>query len=102
MYHRYILTVEEYYERASAESKKQLLALRSIIQKLLRGSEEVISYQIPTFVLQGKKVVGIAAFKHHVSLFPSSSDRKDREGSLGATGPQFSRKAASKKGRLIT
>ena len=39
---------------------------------MIPGAEELITYQMPTFKLHGKAVVGFAAFKKHLSFFPFS------------------------------
>lgn len=64
------MTVAEYYEQAPAAAKDQLQKLRQLILGELEQPEEVISYQIPHFVCQGKRVVAIGGFRQHVSLFP--------------------------------
>lgn len=46
--------------------------LRRTILELVPEAEEIISYGMPAFRLQGKVVAGFAAFKQHVSYFPHS------------------------------
>src|SRR5258708_127119 len=68
------MTAQDYYNQVEPTAKPTLLALRELIRPLLGGQpEEIISYQIPTFVYQDCKTVAIAAFKDHVSLFPLGS-----------------------------
>jgi uncharacterized protein YdhG (YjbR/CyaY superfamily) len=38
----------------------------------LPGAEEVISYQIPTYKLQGEPVLYFAGWKQHFSLYPAT------------------------------
>jgi uncharacterized protein YdhG (YjbR/CyaY superfamily) len=62
-------SVDEYLAQVqSEEARASLLALRAIILDEIPDAEEVISYGIPTFKLNGP-VVHYAAFKNHCSLF---------------------------------
>jgi len=47
-----------------------LRCVRSIIRKVLPDAEETISYQIPTYKLDGQYVVYFAGWKKHWSLYP--------------------------------
>ena len=49
--------------------------MRQTIRECAPGAEEAISYQIPTFKLNGN-LVHFAAFKDHISFFPTSSGRE--------------------------
>ncbi len=49
-----------------------LRATRDLIAKELPGGEQVISYAMPTFKIDGIAVVGIEGFAAHNSLFPYS------------------------------
>lgn len=60
--------VEEYLAAQSPEVRAALERLRRIIKSMVPGSEEVISYQIPTVRYLGA-LVGYAAFQHHCSLY---------------------------------
>ena len=56
------------YLRAVEEPKRSALqTLRRTILELLPGAEEVISYGVPAFRVQGKTVAGFAAFKNHLN-----------------------------------
>ena len=57
---------------APKEAQGSLRQLRHIIKSLAPEAEETISYQIPTFKLNGRYLVHFAAFKNHVSLYPAS------------------------------
>lgn len=54
------------------EVRARLNALRRCIQKAAPKAEEIISYRIPTFRLNGN-LVHFAAFKHHIGFCPTSS-----------------------------
>jgi uncharacterized protein YdhG (YjbR/CyaY superfamily) len=47
--------------------------MRAAIRKALPGSEETISYKIPTYKLQGRTIVHFAAWTNHVALYPTGS-----------------------------
>lgn len=47
-------------------------ALRRTILEIIPDAEQVISYRIPAFRLEGKIVAGFAAFNNHLSYLPFS------------------------------
>lgn len=49
-----------------------LQKIRETIKEAAPGAEEAISYRIPTFRLGGN-LVHFAAFKNHISFFPTAS-----------------------------
>lgn len=51
-----------------------LKKMRQVIRESAPKAEEEISYRIPTFRLNGN-LVHFAAFKDHISFFPTSSAR---------------------------
>src|SRR5918994_6357682 len=50
-----------------------LKRVRSTIRKALPGSDETLSYRIPTYKLLGRPVIYFAAFKQHYSVYPANS-----------------------------
>jgi uncharacterized protein YdhG (YjbR/CyaY superfamily) len=48
-----------------------LKRVRSTIRKAVPGAEEVISYGIPAYKLNGQRVIYFAGWKQHYSLYPS-------------------------------
>ncbi len=61
------------YLRDVEEPKRSTLhALRRTILEIIPEAEEVISYRVPAFRVQGKTVAGFAAFKTHLSYLPFS------------------------------
>src|ERR1051326_4167101 len=64
--------IDDYLKNVSELQKQQLGRIRKIIKRTLPEAEEVISYGIPAFKYKGKYVIGFAAFKDHMSLFPTS------------------------------
>ena len=61
------------YLRAVEEPKRSTLeALRRSILEIVPHAEQVISYRVPAFRVDGKIVAGFAAFKDHLSYLPFS------------------------------
>jgi uncharacterized protein YdhG (YjbR/CyaY superfamily) len=67
-----VQTVEDYIRTYPAEVKKVLTNLREIIKKAAPNAEEVISYNMPAFRLEGM-LVWYAGYKHHVGFYPKPS-----------------------------
>lgn len=62
--------VEAYFASVPPAFRSELLRVRRIIRAASPGLVESISYGMPTFSLEGRAVVWIAAFKRHCSVFP--------------------------------
>jgi len=67
-------TVNDYMKSLEPEVRKTLQAVRKSIKSSAKGLEEIISYNIPAYKLNGKAVVYIAGFKGHCSLYPMTRD----------------------------
>jgi uncharacterized protein YdhG (YjbR/CyaY superfamily) len=65
-------TIDEYVAQFPADIQKKLQEIRSLIHELAPEAQEKISYQMPAFAQNGI-LVYFAAFKDHLSLFPTSS-----------------------------
>ena len=69
------ISVDEYLAGVqSPQARASLEKLRSIIQSEVPEAQEVISYGIPTYKLNGF-VCSFAAFKNHCSFFPGHTVR---------------------------
>jgi uncharacterized protein YdhG (YjbR/CyaY superfamily) len=64
--------VRALYDKAPTEHKKTMLALRKSILEIVPKAEEVISYGMPAFRVEGNIVAGIMAAKNHVGFYPFS------------------------------
>jgi uncharacterized protein YdhG (YjbR/CyaY superfamily) len=64
------LTVSQYIAATPPVARKALKQLRAAIKKSAPGITERISYRIPTFDLDGRRLLYIAAFKEHVGVYP--------------------------------
>lgn len=66
-------TVDEYINSFFGEKKEVLTKFRTFARKKIPQATESMSYGMPTFKLNGKNIVHFAAFKDHVSFFPTPS-----------------------------
>ena len=62
-------SIDEYIAECSSEVKPILEKIRATISKAAPGAKEKISYQMPTFTLEGN-LVHFAAFKQHIGFYP--------------------------------
>ncbi len=66
-------TIDEYIKTFPEDVQGILEKMRQTIKKAAPEAVEAISYQIPTFKLNGKNLVHFAAFKNHIGFYPTSS-----------------------------
>lgn len=66
-------TIDEYINIFPKEVRDLLQTFRQTVKKAAPGAEETISYQMPTFKLNGKNLVHFAAFKSHIGFYPVPS-----------------------------
>lgn len=73
-------TIDEYIAGFPKDVQGTLRKVRTTIRKAAPGAQETISYQIPTFKLNGM-LISFAAFSKHIGLYPapSGSERFNRE-----------------------
>jgi uncharacterized protein YdhG (YjbR/CyaY superfamily) len=64
------VTVATYIADTPPPARKALKALRAAIKSVAPGITERISYGIPTFDVDGRYLLYIAAFRDHVSVYP--------------------------------
>jgi uncharacterized protein YdhG (YjbR/CyaY superfamily) len=64
--------VDEYLRGVEEPKRGTLEALRRTILEIVPDAEQVISYGVPAFRLDGKTIAGFAAFKDHLSYLPFS------------------------------
>lgn len=65
-------TIDEYIATFPKDVQGTLEKIRQSIKESAPNAEEVISYQMPAFRLNGI-LVYFAAFKNHIGFFPTSS-----------------------------
>ena len=67
---RSIQNLDEYIQSFPEPVQKRLVAIRKLVAKLAPEAVEKISYQMPTFYLNGN-LVHFAAFKGHIGFYPT-------------------------------
>jgi uncharacterized protein YdhG (YjbR/CyaY superfamily) len=65
-------SIDEYIGTFPQETQKILQEIRATIKAAAPQAEEKISYQMPTFFLNGN-LIHFAAFKNHIGLYPTPS-----------------------------
>lgn len=65
-----IESVDDYISGFPPETQRALESARQAIHRAVPGAGETISYQIPTFTLDGRRFVHLAGWKKHLSLYP--------------------------------
>jgi uncharacterized protein YdhG (YjbR/CyaY superfamily) len=63
-------TVDAYVASFPPDVRKALESVQAAIREVAPGTQERISYGIPTFTLGGRYIVYIAGWKEHISVYP--------------------------------
>ena len=66
-------TMDAYIASFPKEVRGILEEIRQTIRKAAPGADEAISYQIPTFKLNGSNLVHFAAWKDHIGFYATPS-----------------------------
>ena len=66
-------TIDDYINAFPKDIKVILQTVRQTIKKAAPEAKEAISYQMPTFKLNGKNLVHFAAWKNHIGFYPTPS-----------------------------
>jgi len=66
-------TIDEYIKTFPQDVQAVLQKMRQTIRKAAPQAEEAISYQMPTFKLNGRNLVHFAGYKRHVGFYPVPS-----------------------------
>ncbi len=69
-------TIDEYISTFPEDVQSVLERMRQTIRKAAPEAAEAISYQMPTFKLNGKNLVHFAAWKNHLGFYPTPSGTK--------------------------
>lgn len=77
-------TIDEYIATFPKEVQVILKTIRQTIQKAAPEAEETISYQMPTFKLNGKYLVYFGAWKNHIGFYalPSGTQAFEKQLSM--------------------
>lgn len=65
-------SVDDYIASQPEAVRRVLKRVRSTIRKAVPRAEEVISYKIPAYRLDGKTMLFFAGWKQHWALYPAS------------------------------
>jgi uncharacterized protein YdhG (YjbR/CyaY superfamily) len=52
--------------------------VRQAIKEVIPGADELISYQIPAFKLNGSYIIYFAGWKNHISIYPVTYEIKEK------------------------
>ena len=66
-------TIDEYVRTFPKDVQRVLERPRQTVRKAAPEATETISYDMPTFKLDGKFLVSFAAWKSHIGLYPIPS-----------------------------
>lgn len=64
--------VKDFYSQAPLPHRKTMLEMRTRILEIIPAAEEVVSYGMPAFELDGVVVAGLMSHKSHVGYYPFS------------------------------
>ncbi len=67
-----IKSVTDYIAAQPAAARAALKRVRSTIRRAMPKAEEVISYSIPAYKLNGRVVIFFAGWKQHYSIYPAT------------------------------
>ena len=65
-----VATVDEYLAGLPDDVRARMSELRALVHRVVPGAEERIAYAMPTFAVDGRSVVHLAAWKKHIALYP--------------------------------
>jgi uncharacterized protein YdhG (YjbR/CyaY superfamily) len=66
--------VESYLAALPGPTREVVEQMRAAIHAAVPGLDESISYGIPTFSAGGRRIVHVAGWAHHVSMYPVPGD----------------------------
>jgi uncharacterized protein YdhG (YjbR/CyaY superfamily) len=75
-------TIDEYIAACPPDVQELLKQIRMTIKEAAPDTEETISYNMPTFTLNGHYLVYFAAFKKHIGFYPAPVGNAEFEADL--------------------
>jgi uncharacterized protein YdhG (YjbR/CyaY superfamily) len=66
------LTIDNYIDAQAPSAREPLHRVRAAIRKAVPAADESISYNMPTWKLNGERLLYCAAWKRHYSLYPAT------------------------------
>jgi uncharacterized protein YdhG (YjbR/CyaY superfamily) len=76
--------IDEYIAGFPNDVQEILEKIRMTIRKAAPRAQEKISYQIPTFTLDGAYLIYFAAYKKHIGLYPAPRGSEEFKAELSA------------------
>ena len=70
-------SVAEYIAKQPKSSQPVLKKIRAIIKRVVPKADELISYQIPAYKLDGEIVIFFSGWSAHYSLYPATGRMND-------------------------
>jgi uncharacterized protein YdhG (YjbR/CyaY superfamily) len=64
--------IDTYLKALSPENRAVLQHIRELVHKHVPDAGETFSYNMPAMTYQGKPLIYYAAFRDHLSIFPTS------------------------------
>lgn len=64
--------VKKHYATAPSPHRETMLEMRSRILEIVPNADEVVSYGMPAFKVDGTVVAGLLANKNHIGYYPFS------------------------------
>jgi uncharacterized protein YdhG (YjbR/CyaY superfamily) len=65
--------IDDYLKKVEPSKRRALARIRSLAKKAVPGTEEAITYGIPTLKHRGKPFLGFDAHAKHIGIYPFSS-----------------------------
>ncbi|MGA2569801.1 MAG: DUF1801 domain-containing protein [Terracidiphilus sp.] len=65
-------SVDEYIAAQPEAAQRALKRVRNTIRKAVPRAEETISYKMPTYKLDGERLMYFAGWKQHYSIYPAT------------------------------
>lgn len=65
-----VASIDEYLDGLPDDVRARMSELRALVHRVVPDAEERIAYGMPTFALDGRSVVHLAAWKKHIALYP--------------------------------
>ena len=76
-------SVDKYVSALTPAQREQFERVRRIVRNIVPEADETISYGIPTFKHRGKYLIYFAAFKDHMSVYPTVGAVEATKGTKG-------------------
>ena len=63
-------TVDQYLAGLPDDVRARLEEVRRVVHEVVPDAGETISYAMPTFTLDGQPLLHVAAWRHHIGVYP--------------------------------